>query len=349
VQRQAMVTQRRGPRRGNSLPLGWAEMGSWAGDVQKDLRILSPFLDASHAFMQREGFTTNVVETICGLTSSLYLGVGEAAMAKGELIASKIDIETGPTYSILAAKMCSELQHAGVDQVAEKLQLYCANSNEAIHAISSLKSQLSPKLGSISATLLTQFVNTTGHQLAEHISEAVQRADWFKPNDGMGECLVAGHFMDVLVDTDDRIAQLFPGRRSQKPHWRNLQGKVKSYNFNKAIAKDIDKLFAKKAQCFRPLEFQRDSIMSGIIDKGLKTFTECMRSQTLGTPGLHLIQIDTYVMRLLLRSFTDEDGALDSMLDEAIGSAAERCLAPQPLEASVLENVCEPKLLKLVP
>ena len=89
--------------------------------------------------------------------------------------------------------------------------------------------------------------------------------------------------------------------------------------------------------------------MSGIIDKGLKTFTECMRSQTLGTPGLHLIQIDTYVMRLLLRSFTDEDGALDSMLDEATGSAAERCLAPQPLEASVLENVCEPKLLKLVP
>ena len=130
-------------------------------------------------------------------------------------------------------------------------------------------------------------------------------------------------------------------------HWRNLQGKVKSYNFNKAIAKDIDRLFAQKGASFSPLEFKWDSIMSGIVEMGLKTFTECMRIQTLGTPGLHLIQIDTYVLRLLLRSFTVEEVVLDSMLDESISSAAERCLAPSPLDPQVLESICERKLVNL--
>ena len=125
---------------------------------------------------------------------------------------------------------------------------------------------------------------------------------------------------------------------------------------------------AEQVATFSSLEFRRDSIMSHVLEKGLKTLTEYMRMQTLGTPGLHLIQapspsappplssssgpwclqIDTYVMRLVLRSFTDEEAVLDTMLDEAISSAAERCLAPSPLDAQVLEQLCESKLVDLV-
>jgi len=308
---------------------------------------LSPFLDVGHTFMAH--FTSKVVHSISEKTNSLFVGVGTAALETGHQIANNApDVFAGPTYSILAAKLCRELEQAGVEVVAEKLQLYCANSNEAREAIEALKTDLSPKLADMSTQLMTQFVDIVGHRLSQQVSQCIGCADWFATNDGAGDCLVAAEFLRVLLDTDEHISQLFPGRRGSKPHWRSLQGKVKSYNFNKAIAKDIDKLFAKKPAAFRALEFRRDSILSGIVEMGLKTLTECMRMETLGTPGLHLIQIDTYVLRLVLRSFTDQEGVLDGMLDEAISSAAERCLAPSPLESQVLESLCEPKLAKLL-
>jgi len=324
-----------------------SEYESFVVHIQAALRTLSPFLDVGQAFMNH--FTSKVVQSISSKTNSLFVGIGTRALSIGSDIANDVpDVIAGPTFAILAAKICRELEQAGVEVVAEKLQLYCANSNDAIEAIKELKSDLSPKLAQMSTELMTQFVEIAGHMLSQEVARSIQAADWFATNDGAGDCLVAGDFLKVLSDTDERISQLFPGRRATKPSWRSLQGKVKSYNFNKAIAKDIDKLFAKKEAAFSPLEFKRDSILSGIVEMGLKTLIECMRMQTLGTPGLHLIQIDTYVLRLILRGFTDQEGVVDSMLDETISSAAERCLAPAPLESQVLESLCEPKLVKLL-
>jgi len=132
-----------------------SEYESFIVHIQAVLRQLSPLLDVATPFMAN--FTHKVVNCICEKTSELYVGIGEAALTKGDLIASKADSESGgdkttPTYSILVAKMCTALNEGGVDVVAEKLQLYCANSGEAIEVILFLTTETVLKR-------LTSFIN----------------------------------------------------------------------------------------------------------------------------------------------------------------------------------------------
>jgi len=324
------------------------EYESFIVHTSQALRSLSQFLAEDYDFMAQ--FTSRVVESISCKTSALFLGIGDKAMVVTNMIANQSpDVTAQPLYSILAAKICQDLEEGGVGVVAEKLQLYCANSSEAQIAAKALKADLSPKLLKASRDLLTHYVDIMGQQLGNKISKRLAAADWFQPNDGAADCLTAGDFLATLTAVDERISQLFTGKRKAKQHWRSLHGKVKSYNFNKAIAKDIDRLFAKTPSISSSgLEFSADSILSGIIRLGIKTFTECIRIQTLGTPGLHLVQIDTYVLRITMRGYVGDDSVLDMMLDEAISSAAERCLHPTPLESQVLESLCEPKIFALL-
>ena len=78
--------------------------------------------------------------------------------------------------------------------------------------------------------------------------------------------------------------------------------------------------------------------------------TECVRLQTVGVAGLHLVQIDVYMLRLVLRNFVDRssENALDMLLDELMSSTVDRAIMPKPLEAAELEPLCESKLVALV-
>ena len=101
---------------------------------------------------------------------------------------------------------------------------------------------------------------------------------------------------------------------------------------------------------FVQVKLQREDILFGIIRHALKTMTECVRLQTVGVAGLHLVQIDVYMLRLVLRNFVDRssENALDMLLDELMSSTVDRALMPKPLEAAELEPLCESKLVALV-
>lgn len=127
---------------------------------------------------------------------------------------------------------------------------------------------------------------------------------------------------------------------------------IKFYNVNKSISHNIDKLFAspKTDHSRHKVRLQREDILFGILRHALKTITECIRLQTIGSAGLHLVQIDVYILRLVLRNFVDKamEDCLDMLLDEIMSSTVDRSITPTPLDAAELENLCEAKLVALV-
>ena len=67
----------------------------------------------------------------------------------------------------------------------------------------------------------------------------------------------------------------------------------------------------------------------------LKGLIEAIRETTLSTEGYQQIQVDTQLLRQLLPYFLPDSSIADTMLDEVMVSAADRCVEPKPLEQGV--------------
>uniref|UniRef100_H3ADE0 Vacuolar protein sorting-associated protein 51 homolog n=1 Tax=Latimeria chalumnae TaxID=7897 RepID=H3ADE0_LATCH len=107
------------------------------------------------------------------------------------------------------------------------------------------------------------------------------------------------------------------------------------------LLSNIQKLFSERIDIFSPVEFNKVSVLTGIIKISLKTFLECVRLRTFGRYGLQQIQVDCYYLQLYLWRFVSDENLVHFLLDEIVGSTAHRCLDPITMEQSVIEVICE--------
>ncbi|MBN3309443.1 VPS51 protein, partial [Amia calva] len=107
------------------------------------------------------------------------------------------------------------------------------------------------------------------------------------------------------------------------------------------LLSNIQKLFSERIDIFSPVEFNKVSVLTGIIKISLKTFLECVRLRTFGRYGLQQIQVDCHYLQLYLWRFVSDENLVHFLLDEIVGSSAHRCLDPAPMEQSVIEVICE--------
>ncbi|KAK6466417.1 vacuolar protein sorting-associated protein 51-like protein isoform X1 [Huso huso] len=107
------------------------------------------------------------------------------------------------------------------------------------------------------------------------------------------------------------------------------------------LLSNIQKLFSERIDIFSTVEFNKVSVLTGIIKISLKTLLECVRLRSFGRFGLQQIQVDCHYLQLYLWRFVSDENVVHSLLDEIVGSAAHRCFDPAPMEQSVIEVICE--------
>ncbi|XP_009999785.1 PREDICTED: vacuolar protein sorting-associated protein 51 homolog [Chaetura pelagica] len=107
------------------------------------------------------------------------------------------------------------------------------------------------------------------------------------------------------------------------------------------LLSNIQKLFSERIDIFSPVEFNKVSVLTGIIKISLKTLLECVRLRTLGRFGLQQVQVDGHYLQLYLWRFAADERVVQGLLDEVAASAVHRCLDPVPMEHSVVELICE--------
>ncbi|PHT59859.1 hypothetical protein CQW23_02222 [Capsicum baccatum] len=108
----------------------------------------------------------------------------------------------------------------------------------------------------------------------------------------------------------------------------------------------LAKLFKQKMEIFTKVEHTQESVITTIIKLFLKSLQEFVRLQTFNRSGFQQIQLDIQFLKTTLKDTTEDEAAVDFLLDEVIVAAAERCLDPIPLEPAILDRLTQAKLAK---
>merc|ERR1712113_1147820 len=112
---------------------------------------------------------------------------------------------------------------------------------------------------------------------------------------------------------------------------------------------EAERLWARGLQVFAPIPFNRNGAIVGILRIAFKALYEYMREETFAKFGLQQIQVDCAFLMEVVRDFVEAEDAsvLDSLLDEVVTSASQRCDDPVLMDASVVEALCDEKKKKL--
>uniref|UniRef100_A0A4W6EYI8 Vacuolar protein sorting-associated protein 51 homolog n=1 Tax=Lates calcarifer TaxID=8187 RepID=A0A4W6EYI8_LATCA len=139
-------------------------------------------------------------------------------------------------------------------------------------------------------------------------------------------------------DSSKRTFSVYSSSRQQA---RYAASYTPSAPMDTNLLSNIHKLFSERIDIFSSVEFNKVSVMTGIIKISLKTFLECVRLRTFGRYGLQQIQVDCHYLQMYLWRFVSDENLVHFLLDEIVGSSAHRCLDPAPMEQSVIEVICE--------
>ncbi|POG78002.1 hypothetical protein GLOIN_2v1541000 [Rhizophagus irregularis DAOM 181602=DAOM 197198] len=111
------------------------------------------------------------------------------------------------------------------------------------------------------------------------------------------------------------------------------------------LTSHIDKLFSDRVEIYGIVEMSIVGIMMGIIKILLKTWIEMIRLNTLTNKSFQQLQVDSEYMRVKLWRFIEDEGIMNTMLQELASSAFKRCIEdPLPLVYADIEMIVSGKV-----
>ncbi|NWW80439.1 VPS51 protein, partial [Climacteris rufus] len=206
--------------------------------------------------------------------------------------------------------------------------------------------------------LLDHYVQVQGAAVAQMLRKSVETRDWLGTVEPRNVRAVMKRVVEDITAIDVQVGQLFEEgvRRAQssdssrrafsvysssRAPGRYAPSYTPSAPMDTHLLSNIQKLFSERIDIFSPVEFNKVSVLTGIIKISLKTLLECVRLRTLGRFGLQQVQVDGHYLQLYLWRFASDERVVQGLLDEVAASAAHRCLDPVPMEHSVVELICE--------
>ncbi|XP_010566340.1 PREDICTED: vacuolar protein sorting-associated protein 51 homolog isoform X3 [Haliaeetus leucocephalus] len=195
--------------------------------------------------------------------------------------------------------------------------------------------------------LLDHYVQVQGAAVAQMLRKSVETRDWLGTVEPRNVRAVMKRVVEDITAID--VQSLCPcphipwlSQICDWPHVPDCPGvTIPSAPMDTHLLSNIQKLFSERVDIFSPVEFNKVSVLTGIIKISLKTLLECVRLRTLGRFGLQQVQVDGHYLQLYLWRFAADERVVQGLLDEVAASAAHRCLDPVPMEHSVVELICE--------
>ncbi|XP_065649372.1 vacuolar protein sorting-associated protein 51 homolog isoform X2 [Hydra vulgaris] len=203
--------------------------------------------------------------------------------------------------------------------------------------------------------LLNQYVSTQGLSISQMLRKSVETRDWLNTIEPRNVRAVMKRVVEDITIIDSQVGTLLAeGVRkapssdsSKRTHsilhtaQRNQMNYGKNLNIDTSLMSNIQKLFTERIEVFTAVDFNKISVLTGIIKIALKTLVECIRLRTFSKYGLQQIQVDTHYLQMYLWRFVHDENIVHFLLDEAINSAVHRCIEPEMMEPSVVEMICE--------
>ncbi|XP_059499775.1 vacuolar protein sorting-associated protein 51 homolog [Stegostoma tigrinum] len=290
----------------------------------------------------REGLIVNFIKYMCHSARQFCETAGEkGATPPGLLLLLSrlcLDYETSTISYILTL---TDEQFLGQDHSPVTLvTVLCADAREAAQK------------------LLNHYVKVQGLNVSQMLRKSVETRDWLNTIEPRNVRAVMKRVVEDITSIDVQVGLLYEeGVRkahssdsskrtfsvysSSRQQARYAPSYTPSAPMDTNLLSNIQKLFSERIDIFSPVEFNKVSVLTGIIKISLKTFLECVRLRSFGRYGLQQIQVDCQYLQLYLWRFVSDENLVHFLLDEIVASTAHRCLDPVTMEQSVIEVICE--------
>lgn len=152
------------------------------------------------------------------------------------------------------------------------------------------------------------------------IRKSVETRDWLNTLEPRNVRAVMKRIVEDLTSIDIQVGELFEaGSRKEKGSdssrntlltrqtLRSTAWSLTPSNPDSKLMTNIQKLFAEKIEIFSPVEFNKISVLTGIVKITLKTLLECVRLKTFSKYGLQQIQVDCHYLQLYLWRFVNDE------------------------------------------
>nr|XP_050869089.1 vacuolar protein sorting-associated protein 51 homolog [Vespula vulgaris] len=264
-----------------------------------------------------------------------------------------------PTLFLLLSKMCIEYKENNVRYLLKttdnlfNIEQYASSEN-----IITPESEICENFQMAAQNLLNHYVRIQGLAVSQLIRKSVETRDWLHTMEPRSVRIVMKRVVEDITAIDSQVAALYDDIDGQvdrssdssrkthsvstsRHHYRSNWSSYTPNRLDSSLAPNIHKLFSERIEIFSSVQFNKASILTGIIKISLKTFLECVRLRTLSTNGLQQIQVDTHYLQLYLWKFVSDENVVHFLLDEILGSAVHRCLSPILMVPTLVDIICE--------
>ncbi|NP_001027521.1 vacuolar protein sorting-associated protein 51 homolog [Xenopus tropicalis] len=291
----------------------------------------------------REGLIVAFIKSVCQTARQFCEIPGEKGTS------------TPPALLLLLSRLCLDYETSTISYILTLTdEQFLGQDHSPVTPVSSLCSLAR----STAQTLLNQYVKSQGLVVSQMLRKSVETRDWVTTIEPRNVRAVMKRVVEDITGVDVQVGLLYEeGVRkahssdsskrtfsvysSSRLQGRYAQSYTPSAPMDTNLLSNIQKLFSERIDIFSTVQFNKVSILTGIIKISLKTFLECVRLRTFGRYGLQQIQVDCHYLQLYLWRFVSDENLVHCLLDEVVGSAAHRCLDPAPMEQSVIEVICE--------
>uniref|UniRef100_A0A665XD38 Vacuolar protein sorting-associated protein 51 homolog n=2 Tax=Echeneis naucrates TaxID=173247 RepID=A0A665XD38_ECHNA len=262
---------------------------------------------------------------------------------------------TPPALLLLLSRLCLDYETSTISYI---LTLTDEQFLDQHHSPVTPVTTLCAEAKEAAQKLLNHYVKVQGLIISQMLRKSVETRDWVNTIEPRNVRAVMKRVVEDTTSIDVQVGLLYEeGVRkahssdsskrtfsvysSSRQQARYAASYTPSAPMDTNLLSNIHKLFSERIDIFSSVEFNKVSVMTGIIKISLKTFLECVRLRTFGRYGLQQIQVDCHYLQMYLWRFVSDENLVHFLLDEIVGSSAHRCLDPAPMEQSVIEVICE--------
>ncbi|XP_066575064.1 vacuolar protein sorting-associated protein 51 homolog [Amia ocellicauda] len=291
----------------------------------------------------REGLVVSFIKFVCQSSRQFCDTVGERGGA------------TPPALLLLLSRLCLDYETSTITYILTLTdEQFLVQHQAPVTAVTALCGEAR----TAAQRLLNHYVKVQGLIVSQMLRKSVETRDWVNTIEPRTVRAVMKRVVEDTTSIDVQVGMLYEegvrkahssdsSRRtfsvysSSRQPARYAPSYTPSAPMDTNLLSNIQKLFSERIDIFSPVEFNKVSVLTGIIKISLKTFLECVRLRTFGRYGLQQIQVDCHYLQLYLWRFVSDENLVHFLLDEIVGSSAHRCLDPAPMEQSVIEVICE--------
>jgi len=261
-----------------------------------------------------------------------------------------------PVLLLLLSKTCRDLQANTIHYILNYVdeQFFIDDTSGGL----TTSQKMSEKMRAAAQKLLDHYVHRQGQIVSAMLRKSVETRDWLNTVEPRTVRAVMKRVVEEITSIDRQVGGVYEegarktrssdsSRRSGARYskrsaggWSALSGGAAGMH-NTSLASNIQKMFNEKIEIFSRVEFSRISILTGVVKISLKTLLECVRLRTFSRFGFQQMQVDAHYLYIYLWRFVSDENLVTFLLDEIMTSAVHRCLDPSPMEASVVEVICD--------